>query len=350
LFFDVETTGLHGSDRIVSLGIVQLEIAPLASNQFVFDSAHLIFDPGKKSHPKAKEVHGWSDWALRHQDKFETHCAAIAHYFKSAELIVAHNLDFDRRFIENEFALAGSALTSKPGFCTMRAWRERIGGRAGLDAVLKQIGMRRSGNNHGALEDAWLAMRVFLWLNELPQPPDQGIPNSEPTNLRPVPQQPPGPLPRRTRNARGKTPPDAQVAPPNTTAESSARMPIVSNHQRQLASATRPIATLLVSVLRADGHIDGAEIAVISEFVTSEASRMGMPNDAELEREVAAELFVAEPTGETIDDAVAVIVRDSEMKSRLKKWLREVTYAGGTASDDERAALYRIRDAIIRAK
>lgn len=35
-----------------------------------------------------------------------------------------------------------------------------------MDAVCQKIGAARNGELHGALEDAWLAMRVYPWLNQ----------------------------------------------------------------------------------------------------------------------------------------------------------------------------------------
>jgi len=61
LFVDIETTGLHGVDRIVSLGAIRLPTFEMLTGILQFDQIHLIFDPGRKSHPKAEEVHGYDD-------------------------------------------------------------------------------------------------------------------------------------------------------------------------------------------------------------------------------------------------------------------------------------------------
>ena len=144
LFADVETTGLFSSDRVVSLGLIAVETKNLFAETYTVQSTHLIFDPGKKSHPRAEEVHGYDDWTLRHQDHFADQMESIRPLFLNSPCLVAHNADFDRRFIEQEFELAGAPLPSLNYFCTMRAYRERIGGRAGLNAVLGQIGLNRA--------------------------------------------------------------------------------------------------------------------------------------------------------------------------------------------------------------
>ena len=58
VFVDVETTGLHSIDKVVSLGAIWLPIHALIEGSFNISYLHLIFDPGRKSHPKAEEVHG----------------------------------------------------------------------------------------------------------------------------------------------------------------------------------------------------------------------------------------------------------------------------------------------------
>jgi hypothetical protein len=60
----------------------------------------------------------------------------------------------------------------------MDACRE-LGIRASLDAVSRKLGLARSTRQHGALEDAWLAMMVYLWLHGCPT-------RAAPFNLVPV--------------------------------------------------------------------------------------------------------------------------------------------------------------------
>jgi hypothetical protein len=64
--------------------------------------------------------------------------------------------------------------------------------------VAAQIGIARTGGRHSAFEDAWLVMMVYLWLHGCPvRLPFSVFGDAHPTNLRPVPPVPAGPLPRR---------------------------------------------------------------------------------------------------------------------------------------------------------
>ena len=201
-FFDVETTGLTDKDRIVTFaGVKLLDTATLSTGSLQLTYIHLIFDPGRKSHPRAEAIHGYSDWALRHQESFEVYAATIERFFDSADLVVAHNAEFDLGFYNREMEGLGREPISKPTFCTMDGYRKKgFVGSASLSAICRDIGVARATRLHGALEDAWLAMRVYLWLNHRgfsgQLPPDF---TGDPINMRSVPPLPIGTLPRRQR-------------------------------------------------------------------------------------------------------------------------------------------------------
>lgn len=196
LVLDTETTGLAGSDRIVSLAafrMVGLAVQP--------EALYLVFDPGMESHPKAAEVHGWDDWTTRHQDPFADTAAHIRDWLTWADLIVAHNAAFDLGFLAREFRTAGVASLRRRSACTVdlarRVW---TGQRASLDACLARIGLAREGERHGAFEDAFLAMNLFRYLMGAEHCYAFGAEWPQPANLRPVPARPAGALPPRQQN------------------------------------------------------------------------------------------------------------------------------------------------------
>jgi DNA polymerase-3 subunit epsilon len=201
IFVDVETTGLSNHDRIVSFAGILLETAQLLHNKFEMKVVYLICDPGRKSHPRAQEVHGYSDWMLRHQEPLSAHIAAIEAVLNEADLIVAHNAAFDLGFISREFAALGKPIVSKPSYCTMEGhWRSGSDGSAKLDALARKLGLSRAGATHGALEDAWLVMMVYLDQQGCPRRiPFDAFPSHSPSNLGPVPPAPEGALPQRKR-------------------------------------------------------------------------------------------------------------------------------------------------------
>jgi hypothetical protein len=55
---DVETTGLHSTDRIVSFGGILWETKSAADGMLTGRYTHLVFDPGKKAIPKLRRYTG----------------------------------------------------------------------------------------------------------------------------------------------------------------------------------------------------------------------------------------------------------------------------------------------------
>lgn len=207
LAVDVETTGLSGNDRMVSFAGILMDTEALENGEWSLRFVHLVFDPGFKGSAQAERVHGYSDWFLRHQPFATENIDLIEDLFKEADVIVAHNASFDMDFISREFVEAGLDAPIKPVFCTMEGWRQYYPGlRASLNAVCRGIGIGRMSQRHGALEDAWLALQVYLYLRSDHTPigflPDMPMAFA---NEQPVPPMPEGPLPRRKRRKKVQT-------------------------------------------------------------------------------------------------------------------------------------------------
>jgi DNA polymerase III epsilon subunit-like protein len=114
--------------------------------------------------PGAARIHGFSDLALRLQDPFAVHAAKIRRFLTSHELLVAHNGAFDIRFINRELSLSDLPALTRPVYCTMKGYRAlKLGGSASLSAVCRHIKLARADDLHDAIEDAWLAMQIYLW-------------------------------------------------------------------------------------------------------------------------------------------------------------------------------------------
>jgi DNA polymerase-3 subunit epsilon len=187
VFCDVETTGFGQRDRIVSFGGIGMISRDRAKGRPDLEYLYLVFDPGRSSHRDAERIHGFSVSALRLQDAFAVHAADVWRFLTSYELLVAHNAVFDFRFINREMRLSGLPALTRPVYCTMKGYRAlNLGGSASLSAICRQIKLARSGDLHDAIEDAWLAMQVYLWLHGCPlQHHLRGSLPRTPSNLRP---------------------------------------------------------------------------------------------------------------------------------------------------------------------
>lgn len=341
---DVETTGLHSRDRIVSLGAWRLELDRSSNKLIDVRFLHLIFDPGRKSHPRAEEVHGYPDWTLRHQAPFSNHLDTIRDFIEAGQIVVAHNASFDLNFIEREFVALGAQSPKIQSYCTMNAYRRAgLPGRASLNAICNEIGLKRIGTKHSALEDAWLALSVYLWLEKFPsefiQPFSElvssGIPVS-PTNLTAPPPVPDGPLPRR-RNAKADE--GAATASVNRPKRAS---------KKAIFDELRPTAILLLEVARSDNSMIAEEADLLTLLVRSASERLGIPVDIETEQELLSELGEIELTQNLLTRAARGVYENPAARDEFPKWFAMMAKIDGDYSDSKQEAVERVKAAIKR--
>jgi DNA polymerase III subunit epsilon len=171
IVFDTETTGREpeGGDRIVEIGCVELiNLSPTGR------TLHLYLNPERDVPDEVVRVHGLTGAFLRDKPLFTDVAAQIIEFFADAPL-VAHNAEFDRGFINAEFARLGMArLPSERFVDTLQHARKRFPGAANsLDALSKRFQLDRYGfdlagrkgpGGHGALLDAKMLAEVYLQL------------------------------------------------------------------------------------------------------------------------------------------------------------------------------------------
>jgi len=332
-FIDVETTGLHSNDRVVSLGVVQVDMRGVSSGALQCACEHLIFDPEKKSHPQAERVHGYDDWTLRHQDLFEEHAERLRTTFDNPHLIWAHNAPFDQRFIYNEFSRAGRPLPEGTFGCTMQLYRSRHYGRASLNSILGEIGINRQSAHHSALEDAWMAMIVYLWLHGINARQSPPLDALTPSNLKEVPPLV-GELPRRNKKAKR-----AGLKPiePVSSGE------VIS----RIVAGCRPLASMLLYIAKADEEFRESEWAILAELMTETASFVGAtpgPNDM-----IDAVAYLEE-NPMPLDEAAKMIWGDERARSTIAQWVRKVTYADSIAHPKENEAISEVARLLQEAR
>jgi DNA polymerase-3 subunit epsilon len=107
------------------LGAVWLSTASIDDGSFPVSFVHLIFNPERKCHSAAAKMHGYPDRLLCEQEAFSTRAGFLRQYLNCAELIVAHNADFDISFINRELRYAGERALDRPIYCIMEGCRER---------------------------------------------------------------------------------------------------------------------------------------------------------------------------------------------------------------------------------
>lgn len=163
IVFDTETTGLDPAKghRVVEIGAV--EIANLIPTGRVF---HFYLDPERDMPEEAFRVHGLSTAFLTGQKKFREIAGPFLEFIEDANL-VAHNAEFDIRFMNAELTLLG---LPQIGFDRVvdtlaLARRRHPGASNSLDALCQRYGVDTSRRDkHGALLDAGLLAEVYAEL------------------------------------------------------------------------------------------------------------------------------------------------------------------------------------------
>jgi DNA polymerase-3 subunit epsilon len=163
IILDTETTGLDPAKghRIVEIGCVELLNAIPTGETF-----HVYLDPERDIPEEAFRVHGLSAAFLAGKPVF----AKIADdflTFTGAAKIIAHNAEFDLRFLNAELALLGIApIAGDRVIDTLVLARRKFPGATNsLDALCVRYGIDTSRRTkHGALLDAEILAEVYAEL------------------------------------------------------------------------------------------------------------------------------------------------------------------------------------------
>ncbi|MES1157267.1 MAG: DNA polymerase III subunit epsilon [Alphaproteobacteria bacterium] len=171
IVFDTETTGRdpETGDRIVELGAVELfNLSPTGR------TLHCYFNPQCEVSEEVVRIHGLTGAFLRDKPLFGDVAEKILEFFEDSPLI-AHNSEFDRRFLHAELTRAGRAPPGLDRFTdTLAIARKRFpGASCSLDALAKRFQLDRYGfdlasrkgpGGHGALIDAKILAEIYLQL------------------------------------------------------------------------------------------------------------------------------------------------------------------------------------------
>jgi len=163
IVLDTETTGLDPANghRIVEIGCVELFNAIPTGQTY-----HVYLDPERDMPEEAFRVHGISAEFLAGKPKFAEVAEAFIAFLGEAQL-VAHNAEFDFRFINAELAAHGlPAIGAERIVDTLALARRRFPGSPNsLDALCVRYGIDLSRRTkHGALLDAEILAEVYAEL------------------------------------------------------------------------------------------------------------------------------------------------------------------------------------------
>ncbi len=163
IVFDTETTGLDpaAGHRVVEIGCVEL-----INHMPTGETRQWYINPERDMPEEAFNIHGLSEEFLSDKPVF----GAIAEDFLSfvdGAVLIAHNANFDMRFLNAELAaLDRPNLPGDKVLDTIALARRKISGaQYSLDALCRRFDIDLSAREkHGALLDAELLAEVYLEL------------------------------------------------------------------------------------------------------------------------------------------------------------------------------------------
>jgi DNA polymerase-3 subunit epsilon len=163
VIFDTETTGLDptGGDRIIEIAAIEILNDKITDKIF-----HVYVDPQRDVPDSAFKVHGISREFLIDKPIFSNIIDEFINFIGDDPLI-AHNAEFDLKFINEELRRAGRpVLENNLIIDTLALARQKHPGAANsLDALCARYGIDRSRRTkHGALIDTEILAEVYLEL------------------------------------------------------------------------------------------------------------------------------------------------------------------------------------------
>lgn len=164
LIFDTETTGFDPmtGDRLIEIGLVEMVDKILTGETY-----HQYVNPERDVPESAVKVHGITTDFLRDKPVFSDVMDAFLDWVGGDSVLVAHNAEFDMRFINWELENAGRPIIHPKRFVdTLAIARTKFPGAANsLDALCKRFNVSNSHRTlHGALLDAEILADVYIEL------------------------------------------------------------------------------------------------------------------------------------------------------------------------------------------
>lgn len=153
---DVETTGFspRHHHRVIEIAIIRLDRSGKITGEF-----ETLVNPNRDVGPV--HIHGIRPRDLISAPTFAEIAGEVVEYLRGA-VFVAHQVDFDWRFVDAEFLRLGYKLPPLPQICTMDVASEilpSISGRS-LPVVCNRLGINY-GNQHQARSDAIASAEIL---------------------------------------------------------------------------------------------------------------------------------------------------------------------------------------------
>lgn len=175
LIFDTETTGLpyhpraklNLQPRIIEFGAL---VVDHEGNEL--RCMNEIIDPGCAIEPIITKITGLTNEDLKGKPKFADLLPAIIDLFSGCDVVIAHNLPFDKSMIDFEMLRLGAGDFQWPRilFCTVQESLPRYGRRPKLTELYEDVVGTPLAQTHRALDDCRALAEIVIkenWIGQL---------------------------------------------------------------------------------------------------------------------------------------------------------------------------------------
>lgn len=166
LVLDVETTGLtlpsvadlSKQPRIIEIGCV------LVKGGKVVDTLGMLISPGEEVSKEITKITGITNEDLLNKPTFSAMLPMIQQFFRSADMIIAHNAPFDCSCIKHELSRLNWKEFPWPNttICTVQEYEHLFGRRVKLTELYKHILGKELKQTHRALDDALALSEIVI--------------------------------------------------------------------------------------------------------------------------------------------------------------------------------------------
>lgn len=157
LVIDVETTGLSpDDDRIIEVAAVKCE------NDRIVDRFHSLINPGRPIPSRVTEITGINDSDVKNAPDMDEIAPKLSEFIEDLPL-VAHNANFDIKFIANSFKRAGvsKGMIYIDTLCLARIAFPDMPNHK-LSTLIDEFGLSDHAQEHRAMSDAEATQRLYM--------------------------------------------------------------------------------------------------------------------------------------------------------------------------------------------
>ncbi|MCI5052171.1 MAG: DUF3820 family protein [Simkaniaceae bacterium] len=163
IYYDTETTGIRpDKDRIIEIALFDKERDKTLS---------MLIDPEMPIPLESSQITGITDEMVAGKPKFKEAAEQMVEFCEGDSVLIAHNNDnFDKKFLEAEFARAGVELPEYKYIDTLK-WARKYRPDLPRHALqyLRQVYGLEENNAHRALDDVIIMSQLFtMMIDDLP--------------------------------------------------------------------------------------------------------------------------------------------------------------------------------------